>query len=710
MKRRILATATLLVAGALCAAPRPAADNSVNALLETGDEGAADYARFSRLFGTDEVIVLRLEHPKLELLLEEVTALTELLQEEETVERVLSAETAYASELALLTDEEMGGLAELERLAPRFEGPLNRALGLIRPTAHQATLFALGKIADPAKREPLAAALDAKRRAFEEAGGRALIAGPPLLNLELDRAAKKVEQRALPALIAVAVLFLLISTRSVTLTLAVLAPVGLGVFATEGILGLTGATTNIIVDITKPLLLVLLLASGLHLAVGFQDARRHDQSPDDASASAVRTKGRAITLALFTTSIGFSSLAISPIAPIRTFGILSAVGLLFGIPLTLWLLPALLSLVGARVRPIHEGILERASLGAVRFGLRHRVPILLFAGIGVVIGLGSITQLHSDPHAIDYFPKKHPLRADYEAMEAEGLGLSTVEVVLTSTIPFDRSAHLERLDRIAREAAKLPGVRDAVSLPLFLREANFRSTGRDALPSQLVVDRALKEKAELLSDFISEDRRKARVSLMIGTLDAGALDTLADRVKQLVAEEAPSTEVAVTGNYRLLLEAQRSLIATLIESLLTTALLMELVLLLLLRSVRLALAALIPNILPVALNFLLMVLARIPLDLGTAMTGAIALGIAVDDTLHFAVAWRKQGAEPAARSTGRALTMTSMVIGAGFLALAPSEFGPTRNFGLLAGATMATALLADLLVLPPLLELTKRDG
>lgn len=709
MKRRILAGATLLVAGALCLAPRPEVDNSVNALLEANDEGAADYARFSRLFGTDELIVLRLEHPEPKRLLEEVVALTELLEDDETVDRVVSAATAYSSEVTLLLDEEMGGLGELERLRPRFEGPLNRALELIRVKDEKATLFALGRITDPAKRQPLAAALEAKKAAIQEAGGRLLVAGPPLLNLELDRAAHRVEQRALPLLVAVAVIFLLLTTRSFLLSAVVLVPVALGVFATEGALGLAEASSNIIVDITKPLLLVLLLASGLHLVVGFQDARRQDEGPREASESAFRNKGRAIALALFTTAVGFSSLAISPITPIRTFGILSAAGLLLGIPLTLWLLPALLSFVGARGAAKRQGILEPASLAAVRFGTRWRGPILVLAAVGILAGLGAITALRSDPHAIRYFPEDHPLRADYEAMEASGLGLSTLELVLTSTAGFERRPQLEALDRIARRAVALEGVRDAISLPLFLREASFRSTRLDQLPDQLFIERALEERSELLGDFVSPNRESARVSLLIETLDADTLDALAANIRDIVEEEAPSASLTVTGNYRLLLDAQRSLIETLVESLLATALLMELVLLLLLRSARLALAALVPNVLPVSLNFLLMVLVGIPLDLGTAMTGAIALGIAVDDTLHFVIAWRKSGAEPAARSTGRALVMTTVVIGAGFLALVSSDFGPTRNFGLLAGVAMVTALIADLVVLPPLLELTKRD-
>ena len=111
----------------------------------------------------------------------------------------------------------------------------------------------------------------------------------------------------------------------------------------------------------------------------------------------------------------------------------------------------------------------------------------------------------------------------------------------------------------------------------------------------------------------------------------------------------------------------------------------------------------------VALNYALMRVAGIPLDLGTAMTGAIALGIAVDNTFHFIESWRKRGAEATGATTGRAMIVTSLVIGAGFLSLILSDFGPTRNFGVLTSVVMVTALIGVIFVLTPLLDLLSQS-
>ncbi len=710
VRPRTLAVITLLVGLALCLAPRPGVDNSANALLEAGHEGLSDYTEFQRLFGTDEVIVARVEHPDLQVVLQEVSELTELFQNDSTMERVVSPTLVYHAELDLLSDEDLGGMAELPRLAPRFQGPLNRALELLDTEHPRATIYALGRVLPAQERIPLANALEARKRAFSEKGGRILLAGPALLNLELDRAGRDVSGKALPLLALVAVVFLLLNTRSVILSTAVLGTTALGVFAGDGVLGLLGISTNIIVDISKPLLLVLILASGLHVAIAFVHERQTNATPAEAARTVIAAKRRAVVLALLTTAIGFGSLAVSSVVPIRRFGMIAAGGCLFGIPLVLVLLPAILGIVGGRVRPQPEGRLEAFSVATIRFSRAHRGPIIAVALLSLVAGTLALFQLTPDPHAIKYFPKDHPLRVDYEALEASGLGLSTLELVVSSTAGFQRRAQLDKLDRVAVEAGALPGIHAAVALPLFMREASFRAGGNDQIPEQPLIDQAMKERASELSDFLSADRKKARVSLLIESLDADRIDQLDAALRTLVARELPGAGLLVTGNYRLLLSTQRSLIDTMKQSLLGTAILMELAFLLLLRAPLLSLAALVPNVFPVAVNYLLMWLLGIPLDLGTAMTGAIALGIAVDNTFHFIDGWRQHGAEATARSTGRAMIVTSIVIGAGFLSLLISDFGPTRNFGMLTGIVMLSALFGDMCVLTPMLDLVARRG
>ena len=547
------------------------------------------------------------------------------------------------------------------------------------------------------------------------------VAGQPLVNLELDRAALEVEATSMPWLVGACVLLLLGATRSPRRTLALLVPVGLSVLGLDGVLGLSGTTSNLIVAIAKPLAFVLLLATGYHLLVAYEDERRAGVAGWPAAWRAARAKAPACALALGTTAVGFGSLASSDVLPIQTFGWLSAVALLvLGVPALLLLLPVLLSLSGAPGSAGSAGPAGSAGsalpsrLGERVAGVAERSaqawPAVLPLGLALALaGVLGATRLTAQPHAIRYLAEEHPLRRDHAALEAEGVPLAQLELVVSGAdaAPIVSDVGLlKRLDAWTRGLTRLEGVKAQVSLPLVLREAGFRTAKVDQLPADFLLGDVMSRRAAEVASYVGEGGRLLRVSLAIETLGPEELERLRGEVRASFEEQLGDAglELVQTGSYDLLLRTQRSLLTTLRDSLLLTALLMQLVLVVVLRSVRLGLAALLPNTLPVALVFVLLGGVGLPVDVGTAMCAAIALGIAVDDTLHFLYAYQRQGLEGAARGTARAILLSSVVIAAGFLAIAPSPFLPTRNFGLLCAAAMGGALVGDLVVLPACLR------
>ncbi|MCA9537486.1 MAG: MMPL family transporter [Myxococcales bacterium] len=550
-------------------------------------------------------------------------------------------------------------------------------------------------------RTGMAQRVEAFRGEVAAIGGAVRAAGHPLLNLEMDHASRDIERTSLPLLVGVCVGLLLLSTRSVRLTIAALLPVGLGVLATEGLLTLVGRSTDIIVNIAKPLLFVVLLASALHIVVAFQDARRDGRSPGEAAEEAAREKGRACLFALCTTALGFASLAFSDMRPVRTFGLLTAAGLTLGVPLVLAVLPMVLRFIGGPARVEGGQLLGRVAAALVGHGLNQRWRYPALAAALIAGGAVALWALPVSPGGVHYFGPDMRVRAEHEAIAASGLGLSSVEMVLTAPSPEVMPEALDAIDAFARAAEALPGARKAMGAPLLLREATSRVTGTDGLPP--IAERAAALADPALRGFVSGG--SLRLSLLIDHLDAKALDrlhaALRARFEQTLGRRGFALEL--TGHHALLVGAQAALVDTLLWSLLSTALLIELLVVLALRSVRRALAVALPTLVPVFLNFILMWLLGVPLDLGTSMTGAIAIGIAVDDALHFTIAWGRESPLQTARGTGRALVMTSVVICAGFLSLLPAPFTPTAHFGLLCAAAMVSALAADLLVLPPLL-------
>lgn len=744
---RVWGAALVFLALALLAfvAPRPGVDNAPASWFPEDAAGRPTYEALLKAFGGDEVLLVEISGGDAPGLLQLTKAAEESLAQARGVKRVLGPFDAFRSQVETLADPELGRGAE-RFVGWVFKGPLNRTMSLYDHDAPRSRVAAVLNPGSTSERLELEPVVDALRQRAQREGRGFRVAGQPLVNVELDRAGAEIEQKAMPLLVGVCVVFLLLLTRSPRQTAALLVPVGLVVFASEGLLGLAGVTSNLIVTVVKPLSFVLLLATGAHLLV--EQARLVAGGADWGLAAwaSARAKRRACLLALGTTALGFGSLATSSVGPIRTFGALSASCLLLGAPALLILLPALLELAG--LVPPRPGKPAGESEGAAPEtsgpdslseakpeGRIGRLTAWIMAGAArrpwlwsvlglVAIGLGAwgATQLTSQPHAIRYLSPDHPIRLDYEALDRGGAPLAQVELLIRSSgAPITSDPVLLRaVDTFVRQVETLPGTRGAVSLPLLLREAGYRAAKVDDFPADFQLAEIMERQGEVLDPFRAEGGRLLRVSLAIDTLGPQELQALEAGI--VSAFQGPEADLAgrklsleVTGSYPLLLATQDAVLATLQKSLLITALLMQIVLVVALRSWRLGLAALIPNAFPVAVVMGTMALTGIPLDIGTSMAAAIALGVAVDDTLHVLCAWQAGEAESAlsgedplqhtARSAGAAILLSSVVVAAGFLAITGAPFAPTRNFGILCAAAMLAALIGDLLLLPASLRL-----
>ena len=704
---------TLLATAALAfLAPRPALDNRPAAWFPGSDPRLEAFRTFRERFGGDEAVLLVVEGGAPLEGLRLARDLTAALGEDPAVERTSSAASAFPDEVEVLLDPDLGGLDNLRFVGGAFQGPLNRTLHLWEQDPPRATLLVTLHPGAAEERRAFLGRLAPFRERAAAAGLTLRAAGEPLLNVELDRAAREVDQRAMPLLIGVCVLVLLLTTRSLRLSLSLLAPVGLGVLATDGVLGLLGVPSNLIVAIVKPLVFVLLLAAGFHLVVAWVDRRAAGAGAGEASREAARDKRWPTLLALLTTALGFGSLVLSDVPPIRTFGWLAAAAMGLGAPLVLLALPLLLALTAAPVEPGRGAGLGRAVERLVREGHRRAAVWLLAAAALAGLGLSGAGHLQLQSRAIEYFPPQLPLRVDHDALVAHGTPQASVEALVSLPAPVaSDAALLERLDRFCAAGHTIPGLHGAVGVPLLLREAVHRTAKVDRLPDPLLAAEVLRRQADELGPFLQDEGRLLRLSFLCDDLDVAGYDRAQAALEEAFAAafaDVPAARLELTGTYGLLLGTQRALLSTLRESLLTTALLMQLVLAVALRSWRLGLVALPPNLVPVAAIFTWMWAAGVPLDVGTSMTAAIALGIAVDGTLHFLHAWRAGALEEAARSTGRAVVLTALVVGLGFASLIGSDFGPTRHFGTLCAIAMLAALLGDLLVLPATLRVVFR--
>ncbi|MDF1661036.1 MAG: efflux RND transporter permease subunit [Planctomycetota bacterium] len=728
--RNLAAGLTFALAFSLAVlSPRPVLDNSVEAWLPQNNSGLERYHRFRADFGSDEVVLVQLTHKdqKPEKRLAQIVKITETLEELEIVSGVMSASTIFSDEVDILSDQRFGAFNDRnwKKLQHSFYGPLNQSLKLFEPDLKEGQdhIYVTLKPGASETRKGVEEALKTflKRDSPSQS---VRVASFALVNLELDRASIAVEQESMPLLVVLSVLLVLLITRSPGMTAAVFIPVGLGVFASEGLLGLAGETSNLIVTIVKPMLFVLILAGGLHIVVYFQSLPNpENKALAELAWSAAWGKTKPCLIAFATTALGFASLGVADVIPVKIFGLLTAASLILAALLVLVLLPGFLALISRLPLPsllqlkIHQAnqgpdFMGRLALKLTNIGEGAPLLFVSLALLALPTAAWSFTQLTVEPHAINYFPKDHPLRSDHESIEKSGRGLANLELIIEGDQNLlakskNRRDFFQSLDLFLNKSLTVPGVLGRIDPALLLRESGYQSAKLDSIPANYFLDDSLEELDLIANGSASKDGRQLRATLFMKTLDA---DQIAEVKRQLnahfneVFKGQKSFQLSITGSYDLLLKTQKSLLTTLQQSLLMTALLIELILLLALKSWRLALLSILPNSLPVAGNFILMMSLEMSLDVGTTMTAAIALGIAVDDTIHFLSSWQKKGLEKASLDTGKAIVLSSLIIGAGFASLLSSNFSPTRAFGLLCVNAMILALIGDLLVLPGLLK------
>jgi predicted RND superfamily exporter protein len=215
-----------------------------------------------------------------------------------------------------------------------------------------------------------------------------------------------------------------------------------------------------------------------------------------------------------------------------------------------------------------------------------------------------------------------------------------------------------------------------------------------------------------LYDAVDWDFQTARVSLNLNVHSANNIDAVINEIRTYLQANISGINWEVAGVGRMFADMEELLVKGQVSSLGGALLLIFILMLILWRSFWQSLLCMLPNLSPIFLIFICMGLFGIWLDMATAMIASVAVGIAVDDTIHIFhgfIKRMKQGVKPATallRTTshaGRAVMTTTIILASQFLILLSSQFIPTSNFGMLTSIGLITALLFDLMVLPALL-------
>jgi hypothetical protein len=622
--------------------------------------------------------------------------------------------------------------------------PLDRNTGWVSANGEAVTLI-VGLFRLPSQRrattvEAIYERLDALESATAgSAEGSRLSAyavGLPIVSYTVDRGQARVIRIILPLLVLVAAALLAVLFRTLSGVLAPLALVAVTQVVVFGLMGYAGERIDFVTLLLAPLTFVIALATGVHVLAYQRRLLQKGVSPDAALLETYRVKAWPVLWAGMTTSVGFASLAASGVPSVQALGSWTAFGIAFMTLAALSFYPALLAVVGGGAAAPAPAAFDKGAQRAIRTLVRVAVtrPRMVYAAFGTVALLAALglPRLAVDTSVLSYFASSHPLRAQIERLEETGLPPVTASLALEAGAQaggFDDPESLRKLNALAEDLRAEPLVTGAVSAGDLVfdvarhLEPSLPAAGGEVgrLDAARAFMNDVPDLRDLLAAVLTDSGERTRVVLFTPMRGYSELEPVYRRAEAAAESAFPGARARVTGEYPLVLVAQRSLLRTMILSLLATFTVIAVTLRWLLGSASLTLRSLLPNLWPVLIVLGIMGWFAIPLDSTTVMVAAVALGLAVDDTLHTLGHLRLRAGEPhresrpADRSHRAAViessltevagghVMTSMILCLGFLVPMLSELLPVVRFGMLSALAVAAALAADLLLVPALL-------
>jgi len=446
----------------------------------------------------------------------------------------------------------------------------------------------------------------------------------------------------------------------------------------------------------------------------------------DAIVEAMRVNLHPVFLACLTTALGFLSMNFSEVPPLRHMGTFVAFGVGAAFVFSVTLLPALLSLVPIRVRTSADR--RDAAMAALgEFVIRRRRALGWGVGAIAVALIASIPRNELNDVFLHYFDESIEFRRDADFTVENLTGLYTMEYSLDSGAPegIADPAYLSDVAAFAEWYRAQPETIHVNVITDTFLQLNRSMHGDDPAAYRLPSSRELAAQYLLLYELslpfgldldnqIAMDKSATRMTVATRTLSSNEVIALDRRALRWLAGTAPNIARAESAGGTLMFAylGRRNIIATLLGT--TIALVgISFLLIFALRSVRLGLASLVPNLVPGAMGFGIWGWAVGEVGLSLSMVSAMTFGIVVDDTVHFLSKYRRARQElgctspdavrVAFRTVGRALLTTSLVLVAGFVVISLSSFELNAGMAKLTALVIALALFADFFLLPPLL-------
>jgi hypothetical protein len=552
--------------------------------------------------------------------------------------------------------------------------------------------------------------------------------GGPLTKITFSSYIESDQKTLIPWCVGAILIILLISFRT---PVAVFLPIltgGLSIFATLGFMTLMGYPINVITVIVPSLLIVIGCTEDVHMISVYAKELREGKSKREAIMYMATHSALPITLTSLTTFLGFATLSVNKITILKQFGIVSSFGLFANFVITILVIPSALQFFKAPRKFLakeEEKTKKTRRMDAVLDGLvninkNHGFGISVITVVLIGLAILGIFRLRVNTDYISYFKEDSFIRQRAASIHRDLSGAQSFNIIVEAE-EEDKIKEPKVLKQIAglQEFMLDAGIDKSVSIADFIKIVNREMNGgREEMLKIPDEKNLVSQYLLLLGDldlerYIDDDRSMANIPVRHNISSSWELSHLLNRIREYVRENfSKELTVRFTGEGILVNNASDAMVIGQIESLGLALLAIFIIMTLLFMSLKAGIIAIISNIIPIVLNFGVMGWLGIPLNTGTCMVAAIALGIAVDDTIHFMVRYQRElratndqtlAISNTIHGEGEPILFTSLALAIGFGILVMSNFNPTINFGLLAALVMIYALLADLFVNPVIL-------
>ncbi len=554
--------------------------------------------------------------------------------------------------------------------------------------------------------------------------------GVVVMNQAFPEASIKDMSTIIPMAFGVIIIGILVLVASPIAAISTVIVVLLSILAAMGSAGWLGIKLTPPSASAPTLILTLAVADCVHFLVTFYHNARRGMSKHEAVVESLRVNFTPIALTSVTTAIGFLSMNFSDAPPFHDLGNITAMGVMYAFFLAVTFLPALIAVMPVKTKnldPAKKTLMD----GFATLVINNR-KVLMWGMLVVMVGLSLMTPRNQlNDVFVNYFDKSVPFRANTDRVTEKLSGMYLVDYSLESGEDggVSNPEFLAQVEKFENYLKQQPEVQHVSAFTETMRRLNKSMHGDQEEWYKLPDDRDLSAQYTLLynmslpygldlNNMINFDSSATRVSATLETLSTQELLAFESRVMTWMEQNTPDIATIGSGATSMFSHIGMRNIISMLSGTSIALVLISLILIFALRSLKFGLISLIPNIAPALMAFGIWAITRGEVGLAVSVVVAMTLGIVVDDTIHFLSKYlrarREQGlnAEDSVRyafnTVGIALLVTTIVLVAGFLVIATSNFQVNSQMGLLTALTITIALIVDFLFLPPLL--IKLDG